>query len=68
MRPALKRWVKVAIVWQVLVLGACGLYLVALGPAHGRGAAWITPAVGAVFGTAIPLQFVVMAILRSVRA
>jgi hypothetical protein len=60
--------VKVAIVWQVLVLGACGFYLVAVGPAPGRGAAWITPAVGAVIGTAIPLQFVVMAILRSVRA
>jgi hypothetical protein len=60
--------VKVAIVWQVIVLGACGLYLVALGPAHGRNVAWISPAVGAVFGTAIPLQFVVMAILRSVRA
>ena len=67
-RLALKRWVKVAIVWQVLVLGACGLYLVALGPAHGRNAAWISPAVGAVFGTAIPLQFVVMAILRAARA
>ena len=54
--------------WQVLVLGACGFYLVAVGPAPGRGAAWITPAVGAVIGTAIPLQFIVMAILRSVRA
>jgi hypothetical protein len=52
----------------VLVLGACGLYLVALGPAHGRSAAWISPAVGAVFGTAIPLQFLVMAILRAARS
>jgi hypothetical protein len=51
-----------------MVLGACGLYLAVLGPAHGRNVAWISPAVGAVFGTATPLQFVVMAILRSVRA
>jgi hypothetical protein len=50
------------------VLVACGLYLVALGPAHGRNFAWISPAVGAVFGTAIPLQFVVVAILRAARA
>jgi hypothetical protein len=67
-RAALKRWIKVAIVWQVLVLGACAFYLVAFRSGHGSGAAWITPAVGAVFGTAIPLQFVVMAILRSVRS
>jgi hypothetical protein len=66
-RPALGRWIKVAIVWQVLVLGGCGLYLVALGSRHGHSVAWISPAVGAAFGTALPLQFVVMAILRSVR-
>jgi hypothetical protein len=67
-RPALTRWIKVAIVWQVLVLVACGVYLVAFGPGHRQSAAWISPAVGAVFGTAIPLQLVVMAILRSMRA
>ena len=67
-RPALTRWIRVAIVWQVLVLVACGVYLVALGPGHRHSFAWISPAVGAVFGTAIPLQLVVMAILRSMRA
>jgi hypothetical protein len=66
-RPALKRWIKVAIVWQVLVLSACALYLAALGSKHGHGIAWIFPAVGAAFGTALPLQLVVMAILRSMR-
>jgi hypothetical protein len=66
-RAALKRWIKVAIIWQVLVLGACALYLAAFGSRHGPGIAWIFPAVGAVFGTALPLQFVVMAILRSAR-
>jgi VanZ family protein len=67
-KTALKRWVKVAIVWQVLVLGACGAYLVAFSPGNRASITWIAPAVGALFGTAIPLQFVVMAILRSMRA
>jgi hypothetical protein len=67
-RPAMKRWIKVAIVWQVLVLGACGLYLAAFGSRHGHGAAWISPAVGAAFGTALPLQLVIIAILRSGRS
>jgi hypothetical protein len=66
-RPALKRWIKVTVVWQVLVLGACGLYLVSLGSSGGRSFASISPAIGAIFGTALPLQFVVMAILRSLR-
>ncbi|HVD46390.1 MAG TPA: hypothetical protein VNG70_03815 [Candidatus Limnocylindria bacterium] len=66
-RAALKRWIKVIVVWQVLVLGACGLYLVALGSSGGHSFASISPAIGAIFGTALPLQFVVMAILRSLR-
>ena len=66
-RQGLKRWIKVAIVWQALVLAACVLYLAAYSSRHGQGVAWISPAVGATFGTALPLQFVVMAILRSVR-
>jgi hypothetical protein len=66
-RPAIMRWMKVAIVSQLLVLGACVLYLAALSSRHGHSALWIAPAVGAAFGTALPLQFVVMAILRSVR-
>ena len=66
-RPALKRWIKIAVVWQVLVLGGCAVYLFASGPGHGRGIAWIAPAVGAIFGTALPLQFVVVSILRAAR-
>jgi hypothetical protein len=67
-RPALKRWMKFAIVWQVLVLVACAVYLFVLGPRHGSSLAWISPAVGAIFGTALPLQFVVGAILRFARS
>ncbi len=65
---AVKRWLKVVIVWQVLVLAACALYLSMLGSRHLRGVAWIAPPVGAVFGTAMPLQMAVMAILRSGRS
>jgi hypothetical protein len=54
-------------VCQVLVIGACVIYLVVFGSRHGHSVAWIVPAVGAAFGTALPLQMVVMAILRSVR-
>lgn len=67
LRAALKRWIRVAIVWQVVVLGGCAVYLASFGSRHSPGIAWISPAVGAVFGTAVPLQFVVMAILRSAR-
>jgi hypothetical protein len=67
LRPAMMRWIKVAITWQVLVLGGCGVYLAVFGSRHGQGVAWISPAVGATFGTALPLQFVVMAIMRSAR-
>jgi len=67
-RPALKRWLRIAIIWQVMVLAGCGIYLAAVTSRHGPGIAWISPAVGAVFGTALPLQFVVVAILRSARS
>jgi hypothetical protein len=67
MRPALKRWIKIAIVWQVLVLAACTVYMVVLSSRHAPGIAWISPAVGGVFGTALPLQFVVISIARSAR-
>jgi hypothetical protein len=66
-RPALVQWLKVTVAWQVIVLVGCALYLVAFGSRHGHSVAWVSPAVGAVFGTAFPLQFVVMAIMRSMR-
>ena len=60
------RWMKIAIVWQGLVLGGCAVYLLAF-PHHAPSVAWVSPAVGAVFGTALPLQYVVFAALRSAR-
>ena len=59
---------KVAIVWQGLVLAGCAVYLFVFGSGHGSGIAWISPAVGAIFGTALPLQLVVVAALRSARS
>ncbi len=63
----MRRWLKFVIVWQVLVLAGCVLYVSMLASRHLRSVAWIAPAVGAVFGTALPLQVAVMAILRSGR-
>jgi hypothetical protein len=65
MRPAVGRWLKVVLLWQVVVVVICAVYVAVLGSQHPRGFAWIVPAIAAVFGTAIPLQVAVMAILRA---
>jgi hypothetical protein len=54
-------------VWQVLVIGACIVYFVTIGSTRGKSPTWIVPPMGAAFGIAMPLQFVVMAIVRAVR-
>jgi len=66
-QPALVRWIKLAAAWQVLVLVAAGTYVAVLASRHTPGAAWIAPPVGLVIGTALPLQFVVVAVLRAGR-
>lgn len=67
MRPAIGRWLKVVLVWQVVVVAASATYVAVLAPMHPRGLAWVAPPLGAVFGTAMPLQVVVVAILRASR-
>ncbi len=67
LRPGIERWLKVVIVWQALVVVGSGTYVAVLASAHARGYAWVAPAVGAVFGTAVPLQFALIAILRASR-
>jgi hypothetical protein len=67
MRPAVGRWLKIVLAWQVLVLLASAAYVASLSSAHAVGYAWIAPAIGAVFGTAIPLQVAVVAILKASR-
>jgi hypothetical protein len=66
-RPAFVRWMVIAIVWQGFVLGGSAIYVLAPGSWHGPGFAWVSPAVGATFGSALPLQFVAMSALRMAR-
>jgi hypothetical protein len=66
-RPAVMRWFKVVLVWQLLVVVGAALYVAVVGAHHVRGFAWVAPAVAAVFGTAIPLQVVVISVLRAAR-
>jgi len=54
-------------VWQVAVLVASATYVAALGSKHPVGFAWVAPAIGAIFGTAMPLQVAVIAIMRAGR-
>ena len=67
MRPAVVRWLKVVLAWQVVVVGASVIYVGVLAATRPHGYAWVAPAIGAVFGTALPLQFAVVAILRASR-
>ena len=67
LRPALKRWLIVMVVWQVSVIAAAILYVVVFGSRHGQSSAWISPAVGAAFGLGLPLQFILMPIVRAFR-
>jgi hypothetical protein len=67
MRPAVGRWLKVVLLWQVVVVAASAGYVGLLSSQHPHGIAWIVPAIAAVFGTAIPLQVAVVAILRASR-
>jgi hypothetical protein len=66
-RPAIGLWLKVVIVWQLVVLVASGVYIAVLASRHVPGGLWVAPAVGAVFGTAMPLQIAVFSLLRSAR-
>lgn len=66
-RQALRRWLLFTIAWQVLVLAFVGVYLGVMTRAPHGTAAWIAPVAGAVVGTALPLQVVVMSLLRGLR-
>ncbi len=49
----------------VLIAVLAGIYVLALLSRHPSGWAWVAPAVGAVVGSAVPLQIVVGRIMRS---
>jgi hypothetical protein len=61
------RWIRIVLVWQVLVVVAAAAYVARLGSSHAHGAAWVAPAIAAVFGNALPLQVVVVAVMRAGR-
>jgi hypothetical protein len=67
LRPALKRWIKVTGAWNVLVAAGCVVYFFAVSSRHGHALAWVAPPIGAVFGSALALQLVVMPIARAAR-
>jgi hypothetical protein len=67
-RQAAVRWIKVSVAWQALVLAGSAAYVLALSPGHAHGFDWIAPALGALLGTALPLQLVVVSLMRSMRS
>jgi len=61
------RWIKVDLVLQTAILAGAGVYIAVQTSNHVRGAGLVAPPVGAVVGSALPLQLVVAAMLRAVR-
>ncbi len=67
-RAAVKRWFAFAVAWQVVVLVAIGAYAFPMVRSHPGGLAWLAPPLGAIAGTALPLQLAVVRISRAARA
>lgn len=63
-RAALVRWGKFAGAWQIVVLVLCAGWVAFFNTRHARGLWWAAPPVGLLVGTALPLQFVVLGIVR----
>ena len=53
--------------YQAAVVVVAGGYIAVVASGHPRGLAWTAPPLGAVIGTALPLQLAVMTILRTGR-
>lgn len=64
-RLGLRRWVTFLVVFQLLVIGLVVAYALLAARAHPHGLAWAAPPLGAIVGTAIPLQLAVAGISRS---
>jgi len=67
-RAALLRWFTFAVLWQLLVLVLIAAYGLAFYRHHPPGLSWVAPPVGAVIGTAAPLQIAALRIARSLRS
>lgn len=66
-RAGMMRWIKLDLVIQVAILVAAGVYIAVQTSNHVRGAGLVGPPVGAVLGSALPLQVVVAGMLRAIR-
>lgn len=64
---AMKRWLVFALVWQVLVIGGCLVYVLVLTRGHRSSLAWVAPPLAALLGTALPYQLAAMRLLRAAR-
>jgi hypothetical protein len=64
-RRALKRWLLFVAAWQALLIAALVAYALLLPPTRRIGIVWVTPPLGALIGTALPLQLAVVRITRS---
>ena len=64
---ALRRWMLFVVLYQAVVLTITIGYVVICVHSHVREGAWPAPAIGAVIGTALPLQMAVMGIARAAR-
>jgi hypothetical protein len=67
-RAGTVRWIKLDLVIQAAILAGAGVYIAVQTSNHVRGAGLVGPPVGAVLGSALPLQVVVAAMLRAVRS
>lgn len=66
-RKALIRWFGVEVAIQVGVVVAAAVYLLIMWTRHPAGYAWLVPALGAILGTALPLQLAALTIMRAAR-
>ena len=64
-RAGLVRWTGFLLGYEALVAAGSAVYVLAVMQRHPGGWAWVAPAIGAVAGSAIPLQVVVGRIMRS---
>ena len=67
-RSGMIRWIKIDLVIQAAILIGAGVYIAVQTSHRVRGAGLVGPSVGAVLGSALPLQLVVAAMLRSIRS
>ena len=65
LKPAIRRWIVAAVVWQGLVVVGAGLYVILLTRQHPAGVSWILPPLGVLLGTGLPLQLVASSALRA---